>query len=487
VHRDIKPRNVLLDRSGAPRLTDFGLARELDSAHGLSRSGAVLGTPGYMAPEQVEPRLGPFGPLIDLHALGATLYFMLTGRPPFQAASDAEVLRHVVERDPTPPRILDDAVRRDLDTICRTCLEKRPERRYATAAELAADLGRFLDGRPIRARRLGPLDASWRWARRRPGLAAGAMTVAAMLAATAIGGLVVAYHEAQLLQVADAEGRHAHEREAVARRNLLVAFEALEEIVRLSEVIEQSTPQHHRLNDACRRQIRAIGEAYLARRPPGVPWISAEVRMVHMLAGIRLAQGRKDDGLQLHRRALELGHPLLRAHPGEALLGESLAGSGTVLAQIQFEALDLKGLLPWYEQAYRDARVISPAQAAGLPRAFYVRSMAAGNVSGTYASLGRFQEAAVIQAEALEFSRRTLELRPNDPAVAVQVAEHLIRLASLRMKQGSFVSVAALLDEAGRRLSSVPAGSLAGRPNDLAGMLEAERAEYARHRPTAGH
>jgi serine/threonine protein kinase/tetratricopeptide (TPR) repeat protein len=179
VHRDLKPGNILLTADGTPRITDFGLARRLEGAAGLTQSGAPVGTPSYMAPEQAEGKSGEVGPAADIYALGAILYELLTGRPPFRAETAAETLRQVVSQDPVTPSRLNAAVPRDPETICLKCLEKDPRRRYPSALALAEDLHRFERNEPIVARPVGPVEHVLRWIRRHP---TGAALVATALA-----------------------------------------------------------------------------------------------------------------------------------------------------------------------------------------------------------------------------------------------------------------------------------------------------------------
>lgn len=168
IHRDLKPRNILLTVDGQPKITDFGLAKNLDADQARTASGQILGTPGYMSPEQAQGKTSATGVRSDVYALGAILYCLLTGRPPFQAQGAIETLRQVVECEPVSPRLLNPAVTRDLETICLRCLAKDPAHRLASAQELADELGRTLRGEPIRSRRIGPVARAWRWARRKP-------------------------------------------------------------------------------------------------------------------------------------------------------------------------------------------------------------------------------------------------------------------------------------------------------------------------------
>jgi WD40 repeat protein/serine/threonine protein kinase len=245
VHRDLKPSNVLIDSSGRPRITDFGLAKRLPSSSDSQRltlnseltvSGQVLGSPSYLAPEQAGNGRATVGPVSDVYALGAILFHLLTGRPPFLSETLEGTLLQVLTSDAVGARRLNPAVPRDLETVCSKCLQKDASRRYGSARALAEDLGRFLEHRPIVARPTGAIEKLWRWCQRRPALAA-ILLLFHLSFGAGLGGILWQWHR-------------AHESELSLQRNLYatdvnLAQVALEDnnLGRASALLERYIPK----------------------------------------------------------------------------------------------------------------------------------------------------------------------------------------------------------------------------------------------------
>jgi WD40 repeat protein/tRNA A-37 threonylcarbamoyl transferase component Bud32 len=218
LHRDLKPANILLDAQGEPHVTDFGLVRRVEGHSGLTQSGAIVGTPGYMAPEQAAARKD-LSTAVDIYGLGAVLYELCTGRPPFQAETPLDTVLQVLEKEPERPRRLNPRLDRDLETICLKCLEKEPARRYHSAAALADDLKRWQQGEPILARPASGLQRLVKWARRRPALAALSALVV-LVSSLGVVGVVWKWRDAlaaaTAAQAARDAAEHAQAQEAAA-------------------------------------------------------------------------------------------------------------------------------------------------------------------------------------------------------------------------------------------------------------------------------
>jgi eukaryotic-like serine/threonine-protein kinase len=193
LHRDLKPSNVLIDQFDQPRITDFGLAKQMKGDSELTRTGQVLGSPHFMPPEQAESKLGPAGVHSDVYSLGAIFYHLLTGRPPFFAETLEDTLLQVLKVDPVPPRLLNPGVPRDLETICLKCLSKHPHQRYESARALVDDLKRWLRAEPILARPVSRIEKFWRWCKREPAIAGLTGAVLVLLVTVALGSLIAAF------------------------------------------------------------------------------------------------------------------------------------------------------------------------------------------------------------------------------------------------------------------------------------------------------
>jgi WD40 repeat protein len=288
VHRDLKPGNVLIDKSGQPKLTDFGLAKRTDQSSDMTGSGQILGTPAYMAPEQAEAGQADVGPATDVYGLGALLFALLTGRPPFQAASTLDTLLHVMTMDPPRPTTLNPAVPRDLETVCLKCLEKAPAKRYGGATALHDDLDRFLTDRPIQARPVGVVEKAYRWYRRRPAIGTMAAALAVLLVAVPLllasllakevdaREKVQAAEQARTRQLFDAMVNEAEARRTSPRVGR--GFQSLERLVAARELADElKLPPDEYTRLRCEAasalslsDVRAFttGGGWMARRDP---------------------------------------------------------------------------------------------------------------------------------------------------------------------------------------------------------------------------
>jgi tetratricopeptide (TPR) repeat protein len=291
LHRDLKPTNILLDEQGEPHVTDFGLAKLVEDDSSLTLSAAMLGTPAYMAPEQAAGGARQLTTAADIYSLGAVLYELLTGQPPFRAETAVETLRQACEQEPTPPRSLNPQVDRDLETICLKCLNKDPQKRYSSAELLAQDLAHWRKGEPIVARPIGTSEKVWRWCRRRPVVASLLLAVLLSL----VAGLVVS-NWFYLREKA------AHEQAVVAEQEAQAIVQFLTEDVLFQATPEQNSREkqltlEHAVTEATRRLDQ---NAEIHRQPK----LEATLRLA--LGGTYHKLGKWDEADRNLRRAFEL-------------------------------------------------------------------------------------------------------------------------------------------------------------------------------------
>jgi serine/threonine-protein kinase len=463
IHRDLKPGNVLIQiadwrlkiadlktdgksaipdlQSAIPKITDFGLAKQLgeDSSH--TRTGTILGTPGYMAPEQAQGLSRAVGPLADVYALGAILYELLTGRPPFRAPTVLETLEQVRTQEPVPPTRFQPRVPRDLETICLKCLQKDTARRYNSAGELAADLGRFVAGEPIRARPTRAAERLWRWARRNPRVAVLSATLAALVVLWAMSSSALAWRLKAQKDATEQARVQADENALAARRNEDRAVQAAADardkhgraIAQMIDLVEKLQKQlrSKRLPATAAPELRRIREDMLATLRDSLLALARQMEAggvttfgmaatCQQLGDLLRKLGRGDEARRQYQQGYDLVRRVVDDQPDN---DQARANLGVMLFRLGDMALELQGDAQAARDYYARARTLQQ-EIADHPRSheftelknMILLSHADIRLGKAYLALGDPAEARRYFSEALTFRTAWSEAQPADVA-----------------------------------------------------------------------
>jgi serine/threonine-protein kinase len=461
VHRDLKPSNILLENDQSPmtndqtktgwslvtghwsfrtKITDFGLAKQQSTDTRLTASGAILGTPSYMAPEQAAGDGSAVGPAVDVYALGAILYELLTGRPPFKAASVMDTVLQVLHEDPVPPSRLQPKLPRDLETICLKCLAKKPDQRYASAAALADDLGRFLGGESILARPASPVGRALKWARRHPARAVVLFVLAVPLPLALASMVFLWAHATAAKKDAEQQKANADRERELAQGYLHNALGTMDRILdrvgdeRLARIPAVQEERNAILGDAL-----AFFESLL-RIDSTDPRVREQTAQTYArVARTSLAAGRTDQSARAAQGGVDLFEALAAQYPDRPQYRDDLAEAYIFLGHSRVLNADFAGGL----EAYQKGAEIAGALAREFPGEPAYRATAAEchRSLGYYFTVANSREGEAHFKEAVRLAE---DLHREHP----QSAEYRALLASILGAYGQFLVAHQRLPEA---------------------------------------
>jgi len=440
LHRDLKPANILVDAEGHPHVTDFGLAKWVETDIAMTQSGAILGTPAYMSPEQAEGHHGTITTATDVYGLGAILYALLTGQAPFGGDSIIETLDAVRSRPPAPPTRQNAGVPRDLETICLKCLEKNPRRRYASAQALADDVRAWIGSRPIAARRVGAGERAWLWCRRKPGVAALAATV---LLAVVGGTATVIAVQAR----ANAELKAANVRD---KQRFNLAMDAIK--LFHGDVSEDLLMKEKQFDGLRTKLLKGAADFYgrlegLLEDQTDRESRAALGKAYHALGDLTGKIGDQTSALAVYRKAIAVRRALASEPGSDARTKLDVAWSLYAAGELQRSIGDLSGARESFEDAERLAEGVEmqggvPEQVMGLLGTVYEGFAAVLSMSGDPSG------ALAAYSKALPIWQRRADANPESARCLSDLAGTTHNVANILNSQGRTSEALAMYERA---------------------------------------
>ena len=453
MHRDLKPQNILIAKDGTPKVADFGLAKRLDE-DGLTGTGEILGTAAYMPPEQARGE-STVGPRSDVYSLGATLYCMLTGRPPFVGASQVEIIRQVLASDPVPPSRLQPGLSKDLETICLKCLEKEPERRYQSAADLADEFERVNQGKPIVARPITTRERVWKWCQRNPRVAGLSGLAASLLLVLLVGGFAAAVvfnlqrtSESTARKLADDKSLAAQKNEAIAIQQADLTGETTHMVLYETNEFFRRNPQFQELRQKLLTLIEPKIEQLYTEHTSNTESSVWSANAKRQAGEIRFYRGEFEAALklflqseaiaqELHAKG-ELSRPHLNFGTLDLWIGDSLKKFGKKgEAKVRFTSLIDHRAKHFQTDTTTNPIIVQQSMA-----------QAHGRLAGVLVDLEQYRDALQLSQQVVQARRAWYEINKGNLEASEELSGSLLQLGIIYEHLAQFETMKVATEEA---------------------------------------
>ena len=488
LHRDLKPANVLLTSDGVPKITDFGLAKKLEGDSGQTKDGSIMGTPSYMAPEQARGEMKNLGPSADIYSLGAMLYEMLVGRPPFLGSSPFDTIMQVIKEEPVPPSRLIGKLPPDVETICLKCLQKEPAKRYATAELLAEDCRRFIAGEPILSRPISPVERAWRWCRRNPRVAGLLATVAGLLVVVSVTSTVSALTIAQernlkeiqrkdavdARELAETAKQRAEENEKLATDQSVLSLDTMQVLIDKVQTQLDEAPRTQQIKrDLLETAMEGLKK--VAKKAEGSTSIEATMLSAHMrMADIFKQLGDTDDAMKEFEKSLDIARRRAAKNPDN---DASQANLAIVLSQVGDMRQELERDVDASQSCYQEALAICetlhgrpPTAVGGQPpeRLLDMLAEANKNVALTLLKQGKPGDSLALLAKVVSLRQELVAMAPDVQLFQQTLAQAYNILGEVCFLTGDTAAALTHYDECIAYREKI----LANDPGDIQGTFE---------------